>query len=532
MTLSPAELDEWDRRTSPERDPDEGLLDPVWRLANLYSVKDDNGDIVPFVPTDEQRLVIWAIHVLGWQRIIIPKARQLGMSLVLCLIGMDLAAWNEGWKSALIDKSEDDAKKKLAEKAKLGWESIPAEMRSAVSVTSTTTRIAWGAGESESSYEADVGFRGGTVQFLHISEWGEVQVTQRAKSKEIRDGSLPAVERAHEGICVVETTWKGGRDDGELGPLVKQALETPEDARGPKTWRLLFFPWQSMAAYRSERGYIDEESGEYFEQLQREHGISLTREQRYWYASKRRELGTSSMRSQYPTVLSECWETTVEGSIYGSRIDKARLENRVLDFLPDAKWPVWTFWDIGHPLNTVTWCAQITPAEIRLLDCLMDLDITFPDRVAILRAKGYTFGGHFFPHDAGIRQTGGLSQMDGFRESLKGLGPCHIVPRTHDTWHGIELLQGLFPRLVFHKTRCAKALEYLGRYHAITETSTGLARNEPVHDKHSHVADALRQMAQAIDGKMIAGAASVGGAGVTGRPTQSRVQVVRARPRI
>jgi hypothetical protein len=31
-------------------------------------------------------------------------------------------------------------------------------------------------------------------------------------------------------------------------------------------------------------------------------------------------------------------------------------------------------------------------------------------------------------------------------------------------------------------------VDHLGRYHAITESSTGVARDEPVHDKYCHAA--------------------------------------------
>jgi len=40
---------------------------------------------------------------------------------------------------------------------------------------------------------------------------------------------------------------------------------------------------------------------------------------------------------------------------------------------------------------------------------------------------------------------------------------------------------------------------------------TGVAREEPIHDRYSHAADALRQLAQAIDGGMVEGGSSVTG---------------------
>lgn len=527
--MTPAEAAEWDRRSASDRGED-GMTDPVWRLANLYVCLDANGQVVRFVPTAEQRLVIWCIHARGWRRILIPKARQLGMSLVLCLIGLDFVLFKAGAKAALVDKSEDDAKKKLREKVKLAWEGIDPAISAVLPADLTANAITFGDGLDASTYEADVSFRGGTVQFLHVSEWGEIQMRQRERSREIRDGSLPAAERAEDGIVVVETTWHGGLD-GELGPYVHEALETPDANKGPRSWRILFFPWWGSAAYQTDHGYLDQESKRYFEKLRSEYAIELTERQMLWYASERRTRGARAMRSQFPSVMAECWESMPEGAIYGSFIERARSEQRIKAYTTDARWPVHTFWDLGHPLNTVTWLAQITPEEIRILDVIMELDVTLEARAALMAAKGWTYGWHFLPHDAGVRQTSGLCQADEFRRVFASVGGhVRIVPRVADVWQGINSLRGIFPRLVFRDPECRPGLGHLSRYHSVRETSTGIARDEPVHDRYSHAADALRQLAQALDGHMLAGGHSVAHAAV--RPALSASTVIRARTRL
>ena len=526
--LTPEEIEEWDRRASPDRPMDEALSDPVWRLTNLYTCSNPNGEKVKFVPTPEQRIVIWSIHARGWRRLLIPKARQLGMSLVLCLIGLDLTAFTEGYKAALVDKSEDDAKKKLREKVRLAWEAMDPAIITTLPTTFTTGSVIFGVGATASSYEADVSFRGGTVQFLHISEWGEIQMKQRERSREIRDGSLPAAEQAQDGIIVVETTWHGGLD-GELGPYVREALDTPENAKGPRSWRILFFPWWSSPGYSTSHGYQDPDSRAYFDKLA-PLGIQLTEHQRNWYASERRTRGSRAMRSQFPSVMAECWESTPEGVIYGSFLERARSEGRILSFLPDGRHLVHSVWDLGHPLNTVTWLVQVTPAEIRIIDVIMDLDIDLASRAALLAAKGWQYGSHFLPHDAGVRQSSGLCQADEFRRLLKPIGGnVRVVPRVADVWHGINSLRLLFPRLVFRHPETQPGLDHLGRYHAITETSTGVARDEPVHDKYSHASDALRQLAQALDGHMISGGHAVAPAL---KLNASSAMIVRARSRL
>ena len=126
------------------------------------------------------------------------------------------------------------------------------------------------------------------MRWLHISEWGPIQNDPRTRDKsvEIKTGAVPAVERAEDGVCVIETTWKGGLD-GEIGPYVNEALSVPDAAKGAKSWRILFFGWQTEPSYRQSHGHIDPVSDEYFRDLARK-GVHLTHEQKLWYAEKRR----------------------------------------------------------------------------------------------------------------------------------------------------------------------------------------------------------------------------------------------------
>jgi hypothetical protein len=57
---------------------------------------------------------------------------------------------------------------------------------------------------------------------------------------------------------------------------------------------------------------------------------------------------------------------------------------------------------------------------------------------------------------------------------------------------------------------CERGLEALCNYRTMRETSTGLARDEPVHDFSSHASDALRVVAEAEMAHMLSGAGSTG----------------------
>lgn len=553
--LSPAELAEWNhrsRRDRPDDDPEgDPLRDPIWRLCNLYQIMNAKGKAVHFVPTPEQRVVIWVIHKLGWLSLIIPKARQLGISTVLLLMALDLQVFEKGFAGALIDKKGDDCSKKMREKYHFSWGQLPEHIRNEFNVVRSndgelTVELKPLPGQKEkpvqSIFQADIGFRGGTVRWLHVSEWGWIQNNDRQRSREIQTGAIPAAEKADNGIKIIETTWQGGLD-GEMGPYVNEALDTPEHQKGPKSWRILFFPWFTEPTYRQPHGYIDPVSAAYFREIApkilADHGAVLTPEQMLWYAEKRRTaVSAKTMKEEYPSLCSECWENVPVGSIYGKWIDEARVEGRISNFTAPRDYPVHTFWDLGHSMNTVDILIQITPNQIRIVDALMEVDMTVEQRGEWHKQLGWNYGNHYLPWDADTDNASiGIKPIDHYRRVF---GPtCRVVPQCRTKWDGIGIVRANFNRFVFCADALAKdtstpggrvkqLIEHLGRYRAERETSTGIAKDEPVHDRYSHAADALRQLGQAMWSGLVENANTVGGRPQLFADVGRRIRVVGA----
>ena len=267
--------------------------------------------------------------------------------------------------------------------------------------------------------------RGGANSFLWVSEWGVIQSTDLARSEEILTGALPSVGN---GLAVIETTWRGGRQ-GHLWSLVKSALETPEDQKGPLDWRVFFFPWQDEPTYcDAVPRPLSEETRRYFADKP-----DISPGQQSWYQRKRAEQGMFMLR-EYPTTIEECFQSPVEGAIYAETVDKLRAEGaigpveaRSLGIDPHV---------LGSwiPVNTAVWYFQLGPAgEIRVIDCDLDLDLTPVERVARMLGKGYLYGSHFLPHDALATQKsgpnvpertqgGGSGQLQGSSSNFRHLG--------------------------------------------------------------------------------------------------------------
>jgi hypothetical protein len=499
-TLTPEDLRNLEHR----------LADPVWRVCHLYEVKDaKTGRMVRFVPSPEQREIILAVHERLERAILILKARQLGMSTVINLILADAAIWNAGYQGSIVDQTQGDATLKLRHKVKAAFDSMPELLREMFDVVKANdsefaVRMKGRAGSQTSTIFGGMNARGGTNQLLHISEWGPIQHKDPVRSEEIMTGALPS---AKEGTVFIETTWMGGKR-GHLWNLTDRAMTTRAEDMTDADFHLYFFPWWKDASYTLNGNFeqLDAETLEYFEQMRRETEHDFTPGQMLWYFKVALPKGLARF-AEYPTTLPECFMAPVPGAIWAKFIDKAKAEGRVMDFPWDRSELVHTSWDLGSPKNTRCVYFQCVGREIHIIDHDTGLDLEPAARVGWMKQKGYHFGSHFFPHDAAAQEKSGKNFEEQMRDA--GLEGIVIVPRCREVWPGINKAAELLPRMVFHKTRCAKLLESLECYHTKEERTSGHLTSIPVHDWSSHDADAFRMLAEAMLNGLLKGQSEV-----------------------
>ncbi len=472
------------------------LANPLWRLRNLYHIKQaSDGRIIKFAPRPEQQRVYDMLFKEGVKRLIILKARRLGMSTALDVLLTDQMLWNAGTQCSLVDQTAADAERKLATIAKVALDNLPPvalqcieKVRDSGSILEVSV-----AGEAASSFFAGLRARGGTNNWLHLSEWGVIQADDPRRSEEILTGAIPSAEH---GRIIIETTWKGGRG-GHLWEIVKGALETPEAAKTDKDWRVVFFPWWKDPTYvvEGDVSTISPAISQYLDNMEQTTGHTFSPQQRLWYDRQSRDLGLFIYR-EFPTTLDECFKSPVEGAIYAGELDKLRASGAISAFKIDNSTLVHTAWDLGSPVNTVVWYFQVIGGnEVRVIDCDMDLDMTPVQRVGHMLAKGYSYGAHFLPHDAAATRTSGKADAQVYTEA--GLANVRVLPRTHDIWIGINACLQMFPRFSFRLPACERGLDALANYAYKRSSATGIVVNEPVHNWASHAADALRMIAEA-----------------------------------
>ena len=200
-----------------------------------------------------------------------------------------------------------------------------------------------------------------------------------------------------------------------------------------------------------------------------------------------------------PESYENIWEgvprRSVEGAIYAKEIDKAYADGRVRPVPYDPKLKVHTVWDLGWNDSMSILLVQKSVSEIRVIDFIEDSHRTLDEYAALIKQRLLNFGSHYLPHDGDAKdfKTGKTA-----REILSAqIGSVQIVPNI-GVEQGIRAARMLFGQVYFDEAKTAALLDHLKRYRRNIPTTTD-EPTAPVHDEHSHSADAFRYLAVIAD---------------------------------
>lgn len=200
-----------------------------------------------------------------------------------------------------------------------------------------------------------------------------------------------------------------------------------------------------------------------------------------------------------PDDYDNIWEgkprRSVPGAIYVKEIDRLISDGRVRAVPYDPKLKVHTIWDLGWNDSMSIIFVQRHMSEIRVVDFLEDSHRTLDDYAAELNAKRYNYGTDWLPHDGDTRdfKTGRSA-----REILTDMGrTVQIVPNV-GVEPGIKAARTIFGQCYFDDVRCKALVDHLKRYRRNIPSTTG-EPGTPVHDEHSHAADAFRYLALVVE---------------------------------
>lgn len=465
------------------------FLDPRWRLANLYTVTDKSGVRVPFRPNGAQLSFLDTLHSAN----IILKARQMGFTTLCCLIYLDACLFAPNTRAGVIAHKLDDARVIFRDKVKFSYDQLDEGLKAAVPAVQDSADTLTFA--NNSSIRVSTSMRSGTLQFLHISEFGKICAQSPDKAREIVTGALNAVEAGQ--FTVVESTA-----EGQEGAFYRMCQDAQAHAHAAKPltaldWRFHFFPWWREPEYSLPAPHvvIDDDMARYFESLEAE-GISLTHEQKAWYAKKAQVL-EADMRREYPSTAEEAFEQAMEGAYLAPQLAAATRQGRIGPVPLDPRFVVNSFWDLGrNDLNTI-WLHQFRGGFHSFVGYYESSGEFIGHYVAWLKAwaadHGATLGEHFWPHDGNRESLWLESGTLGVASSL-GLRP-QIVARPQAKLEAIAAARAVFPLCRFDEAACATGLKRLRAYRKEWDDLRGVWKDRPRHDEASHAADSFMTFA-------------------------------------
>ena len=361
------------------------LADREWRLDNLYYIENENGQVVRFVRNQAQRRY-WSNL---WYRNAILKARQLGFSTLIDIMGLDSCLFNSSTAMGLIDATLPDAKKKLG-KIRFAYSRLPEPLQEAIPIIKDNTEgLEFG---NRSSIQVGMSHRGGTLQMLHVSEYGKISAKYPDKAREIKTGAFGTIHMGH--FIHVESTAEGS--GGEFYELVQRA-EAMHKQGAPLSeldFKLHFFAWHQHEGYRLDPAsvVVTTELQEYFDELAGTHGISIGPDQRAWYTAMRNQLGPDDIFREYPSIPDEAFLASLEGAYFKREMSKLRADGRLGVVAHEPARPVNTFWDIGVGDQNCIWFHQSDGVRHRLIDYYENSGEGLKHYISLLERKKHERG--------------------------------------------------------------------------------------------------------------------------------------------
>jgi len=463
--------------------------DPWWRLNNLYWVIDEDGQEVQFKPNAAQK---WLYDNLWWLNIVL-KSRQVGFTTFIDLLILDACVFTKNQTAGIIAQGLREASNIFQKKIQFPYSRLPEQIREAVyPLTDSKLELSLSNG---SSIMVGTSMRSGTLQWLHVSEFGKISARFPDKAKEIVTGAFNTV---HAGNYVfVESTGEGR--GGEFYRLTNQA-EKRQLAKSKLTamdFRLHFWPWWKDAKNRldPEGVPIPADRAKYFDELEKA-GIELDAWQRAWYVKKAETQG-ALMQREYPSNIAESFSGAVEGRIYSVQMAFLRQRGRITRVDHNPSEVVNTFWDLGRNDINAIWFHQYIAGEHRFIDYYQNHLRDLAHYVGEMQKRGYLWGQHFLPHDgANVNLERGESRVDRLAELGLRLESINVVERIPDLGLGIELTRKMLPMAWIDQERCSVGIDCLDEYQWKWDETQAVWMNDPLHNAASNGASAMRCWAE------------------------------------
>lgn len=486
------------------------LANKWYRLNALYKIKDKDGKVRRFRPNGQQRQRFLDGHC----RDIILKARQLGFTTFEMIDALDDCLFIADYSAGCIADTLPNAKDIYRNKIRYAYEKLTQDAAWQAIFQLIGLRIPKPKSDKDQGYIFDNGssiqvstsYRGGTLQRLHVSEFGKICRKYPDKAKEIVTGAFEAVGMGNQ--LTLESTAEGR--EGYFFDYCQDAQKLLAARKTPTLmdWRFHFFPWWQEPAYQLDPAGVSVPQWMlvYFAELEAKFGIRTTPAQQAWYAKKAETL-KDDMKREYPATPDEAFAQSVEGAYYMTQMRWLRQNGRITTKCKlNPSLPVVTAWDLGMSDAMSITFAQVVGREVHIVDYLEGSGEGIEFYADQLVKKGYSYGGHFGPHDLAVREIGtGKARID--VAAQYGIR-FEIVPRISNHAEGIQAVRQFLPLCWFAEKTLDDAegstehagvdrlIDCLDNYRKEWDERLGCYRDQPRHDWASHGAKSYETLAR------------------------------------
>lgn len=490
----------WYKLTTTPKNPEDlvrnYLPSKLWRLNNLYKIVDKFGERRTFVMNRSQFIVHAASQIHS--RLLVLKSRQQGISTFELIDSFDDAIFRSTLNNGLMAQGTDEAST-LLERTKFLWDEMPEPVKDFLKRKVLKDNSKEFTFNNKSTIFIRTSFRSATLQRLHISEYGKIANKYPDRARETKTGTLQTIAKGNR--ITIESTAEGHNDFklmwDEAWKLFKSGGQF-----APKDFYPVFLSWLEDPDCNEEMDQeVLPEHEEYFDYLEKELKIQLTRTQKNFWIMQYRELA-GDIYQEYPATPEEAFRASKDGTYWSKPYMVKVIRNgQKRPHLYDPNLPVYVTVDAGMHDYFVFVFFQVFEKSIRIIGEFFHNNEVLGYYAKYLLEeipKEWQIETVYLPHDFGVRELGaeesGMTRQDQF--ALLGVTNTEILPK-YAKANGIELVRTEMSNIYIDES-----CEYLDKcfmgYSKKWDKKLLKWSDEDEKTEERHGADALRYMVEIV----------------------------------
>ena len=459
----------------------------LWRLNNLYKIRDKDGRLITLKLNHSQEKVL---KEYKHNKKIILKSRQQGISTLYLAYNMDDCIFKPGYSAGIQSYGLDESNK-LQQRAQIMWDNLDEDVKQLLDIKLTSSNQK-GMTFSNGSILKIGNFRGDTLQALHVSELAKIAKTYPDKAKELKTGAFQAVSVKNK--ITIESTAEG---DNMFKHMWDRAVL--RYASNNKLTSLDFMPiflsWQEDPDCALNEEYpVSEQALKYIDK----YSLDLTEQQVWWLSAKMAELG-DDFNQEYPLTPDLAFQANIDGMYFKHQYMRL-IESepkRITKAAYNPNYKVYVSFDLGLNDEMVLLFAQVIAGKPYLIDEYHNKEQGIDFYCEILSNKPYVdnYAPLILPHDANQKDLStGRTRIEAFRRN--GFRAINLLERL-SFQDSIEAARQLIDTIIIDDG-CENTLLAIQNYRKKYDKKTGMFLSTDVHDIHSNYAAALRYLAQGL----------------------------------